>query len=137
MPDGLTSANVCRASGKLPGAFCDRIVADYFTRGTVPTEICQEHNFEFLGNTNQIVAISTSGSPVDHLREAAHPDLAVAGVVPSPRVSDVVVASESPEPPKKKRGFWGRVFGRGDDDEREKERDRDNKEKKEAKKSND
>ena len=134
MPDGLTSANVCRVSGKLPGAFCDRIVADYFARGTVPTEICQEHNFEFLGNTNQVVAVSTSGSPVDHLRETAHPELAVAGVVPAPRVSDAVVASESPEPPKKKRGFWGRIFGRGD---AESERDRDSREKKEAKKSND
>ena len=138
VPDGLTAANVCRVSGKLPGAFCDRIVADYFARGTVPTEICQAHNFEFLGAATQVVAISSAGSPVDHLREAKQPELAVAGVVPAPRASDVVVASESPEAPKKKRGFWGRIFGRGDEDrDRDRDRDRDNREKKEVKKGND
>jgi 1A family penicillin-binding protein len=132
MPDGLTSANVCRVTGKLPGAFCDRVVTDYFARGTVPSEICQGHNFQLV--ESQVVAVATAGSAVDHLREVSHPELAVAGAVPAPGASAVAVASESPESPKKKRGFWGRIFGRGDDD---RDRDRDNKEKKEVKKSND
>jgi hypothetical protein len=28
-----------------------------------------------------------------------------------------------PEPPKKKRGFWGRLFGKGGDDERKETKD--------------
>jgi penicillin-binding protein 1A len=130
MPDGLISANVCRLSGKLPGLFCDRVVADYFARGAVPDEICQQHNFEFAGSTTYVAAISTSGGPVEPLREPSHPQLAVAGIAPAPPAAEAAV-TEPADPPKKKRGFWGRLFGRGDD------RDRESKDKKEVKKGND
>ncbi len=50
MPEGITTANVCSISGKLPVAgLCDKdprgstIRAEYFAVGTVPTEKCDVH----------------------------------------------------------------------------------------------
>ena len=37
-PQGLTAVSVCRETGKLPGALCERVITDYFVRGTAPTE---------------------------------------------------------------------------------------------------
>ena len=44
-PQGLTTVSVCRETGKLPGAFCERVITDYFVRGTAPSEVCADHNF--------------------------------------------------------------------------------------------
>lgn len=45
MPDSITSAAVCSASGKLPiPGVCDGMVrTEYFAAGTVPTEYCDVH----------------------------------------------------------------------------------------------
>ena len=116
-PQGLISASVCRLSGKLPGPACDRVITDYFARGGVPTEVCQEHSFftdsgqlasgnpsggAFGGNSNATVA----AQPV------SAPDVPV--VASSRDTSDIVTPAEIEDQPKKKRGFWGRLFGRGD-----------------------
>jgi hypothetical protein len=44
----------------------------------------------------------------------------VAAVSSAPRDNDVVMASKTEEEPKKKRGFWSRVFGVNKDDDKKK-----------------
>jgi 1A family penicillin-binding protein len=136
-PSTVTALNVCRVSGKLPNSGCqsvqvvsrdgmveDRsmIYTEYFVKGTQPTSLCPLHESpSFLdrlagifGKDNNAppvpadqvgiglpTGVSTSGSkpPV------AHP---IPGSPPAPKVS-------TEEEPKKKRGFWSRVFGVGKD----------------------
>jgi 1A family penicillin-binding protein len=122
-PEGLVAAAICRLSGRLPNGLCDRVITEYFARGSVPTQLCEEHTF--FNETAQLasaypggaVVISTGGSAPDAPQAAAQSDTPVPVGVSSTRApSDIVMASETEEQPKKKRGFWGRVFGRGDKD---------------------
>ena len=130
-PQGLSAVNVCRQSGRLPGAFCDRVITEYFARGTAPTEQCQDHNFYLAA---QLATALPAGSirasePFPHVVQ--HTPEPVAAVAPAPRESDVVAVASTDEEPKKKRGFWSRVFGRGKNDNRKDD------EKKDGKKAND
>jgi len=121
---------VCRLSGKLPASGCQDvevvsdkgetshrslIYTDYFPRGAVPTEECPLHQGSLL---NRFAGLFKSG------HAAASPVPASAVGVP-PRAEEGVaeaVARGTPEtatvdqavPAVKKRGFWGRVFGRRD-----------------------
>jgi membrane carboxypeptidase/penicillin-binding protein len=130
-PQGLVGVAVCRVSGKVPGAACDRVITEYFERGAAPTEICQEHGF--FTESGQLAAAysggavpgSTAGVNVD----APQPAAVESHSVYQPQPSDIVMATQTPEEPKKKRGFWGRVFGRGEkdkdkDDDEDRDRDR-------------
>jgi penicillin-binding protein 1A len=117
-PQGLMTVGVCRLSGQLPTGACDRVITEYFARGTAPTQFCQEHTFFTV--SGQLAAtypsgavVGTSGSAADTPQPVARAsDTPVA--VASQEPSDIVMAVETEEQPKKKRGFWGRVFGRGD-----------------------
>jgi 1A family penicillin-binding protein len=121
-PEGLVAVAICRLSGSLPNGACDRVVTEYFARGTVPTGLCEEHSF--FNETGQLASTDPGGvlvsshprSAADTSQEAAQsgdaPVAAVAGQAPS----DIVMAAGTEEEPRKKRGFWGRVFGRGDKD---------------------
>lgn len=48
-PDGIVTATVCKDSGKLPTDLClrdprgDRLIKDFFAKGTVPNESCDVH----------------------------------------------------------------------------------------------
>ena len=45
-PNGITTANICSKSGKLPGALCSSegtIISEIFVEGTVPTAFCNAH----------------------------------------------------------------------------------------------
>jgi len=124
-PHGLTAANVCRQSGHLPGPFCDRIITEYFARGSAPTEVCQEHSY-YIATSGQLAAALPMANGV---RESLPPSAQRTPVVAVSGTSgdrDLVIAETADEQPKKKRGFWGRLFGRGKD-----------KDKEEAKKAND
>jgi len=117
MAEGLTAASVCRISGKLPGPACDRVVTEYFARGTVPTETCDQHGFSISGQLATMFPSSAgngnSGSVADvQPAPAQSPDVAV--VAASRESSEIVTAADTGDEPKKKRGFWGRIFGRGD-----------------------
>jgi 1A family penicillin-binding protein len=120
-PGGLMGIAVCRLSGRLPNAACDRVITEYFTQGTAPREVCQEHSF--FTDSGQIalttpggaVVISNAGTVVHTPQPPSHVgDVPVAVAAQSP--SEIVMAPEAEDQPKKKRGFWGRVFGRGDKD---------------------
>jgi penicillin-binding protein 1A len=123
-PSGVTSATICRISGKLATDGCRAVptaddngdltlksmaYTEYFVRGSEPTDYCPLHS------GTGYLTFATSGS-------APTP---VPPPPPSPgTVPPVTTASTAPpaqpaakQPAPKKRGFWGRLFGRGDDDE--------------------
>src|SRR5688572_26790982 len=120
-PEGLIAASICRLSGRLPNGACDRIVTEYFARGTVPTQVCDQHSF--FTETGQLAAGFPGSIAVTHAggvtETAPDPpqranDAPVASASQAP--ADIVMATDDEEQPKKKRGFWGKIFGRGDKD---------------------
>jgi penicillin-binding protein 1A len=120
-PQGLVAVGICRLSGRLPNAACDRVITEYFVGGTVPTEVCEEHSFFIpLG---QLASAYPGGPVVIHAGHGGDPQppaaqpTGEAAAVASQAPPHLVMAAEAEEPPKKKRGFWGRLFGRGDKDE--------------------
>jgi penicillin-binding protein 1A len=102
-PSTVTTATICRLSGKLAGAGCRDAVyenekgelvrgsleyTEYFAAGTEPTEYCPIHS------PGQTALANDETSPMP-------------GAIP-PRPP----AASTPGGEKKKGGFWGRIFGR-------------------------
>lgn len=144
-PANVIGVNVCRISGKLPNGGCDNVevisadgfserrsmvYTDFFVRGTQPTELCPLHTQRSLldrlagvfgaGDDSRPVSAEevglpapvparTSGAPAPPPAPAAKPG------------ADTKKAEEKAEEPKKKRGFWSRLFGRGGDDDKKKQ----------------
>jgi penicillin-binding protein 1A len=118
-PEGISAVNVCRASGQLPGPFCDRVITEYFVRGAAPTRVCEQHSF-YTPTRELAAAISTSGvvpgDPVMPQLPASVSNSSIAGAQTAS--ADLVVADRGEDKPKKKkRGFWSKLFGRGKDDD--------------------
>ena len=132
-PPGISTATVCRISGKLATEGCqdvevvtkdDRIehrsmiYTEYFARGTEPTSYCDLHPTHGIltkiaaalgGETPSPARVDETGTPTPTATSGAS---APTGAV----------VTEAPEmtpsaPVKKKRGFWSRVFGLGKDSE--------------------
>jgi 1A family penicillin-binding protein len=133
-PAGLTTATVCRVSGKLATDGCrnayvenpdgsmsykSTAYSDYFARGTAPTQYCDMHSLPTR------YATTTSGT---EYRPVVPPHVEAVGVqvsLPPPVHPTVASAPPTvepvpPPPPTKKRGFWGRIFGRGEPEKSEK-----------------
>jgi penicillin-binding protein 1A len=121
-PSNITSATVCRISGQLATDGCHAVptpdddgnltiksmaYTEYFVRGSEPTDYCPLHN----GN---VLTLATSGSIPQPGAAAPVPP------PPSPPVASTAAQNapangrtpDHQEPPPKKRGFWGRIFGR-------------------------
>jgi penicillin-binding protein 1A len=141
-PAGITTATVCRVSGKLATEGCQSVdVADdrgqlerrsmvyteYFKRGTEPTAYCDLHPTR--GNLEKVAGL-IGGEP----RLPVPPRV---GVVATSDAAPMTAASgasghtaePAPQPPpsKKKRGFWSRLLGIGKDDDSDKAADKDDK----------
>ena len=123
-PAGITSASVCRLSGKLATDGCDdvevvgtsgklerrsMVYTEYFAKGTEPTAFCDLHPTR--GVLTKLAGIfgGSDDRPapprVEDTGAAAPNTTAAAGAVAQP--------DNPPQPPpKKKRGFWSRVFGK-------------------------
>jgi penicillin-binding protein 1A len=131
-PPGITTASVCRLSGKLPSDGCQdaqvvsptgqlerrsMVYTEYFARGTEPTSICDLHPTHglmtklagFFGATEKPAA------PPPRADDVFVSGASAAGAV-VPAVDDPPAAA-----PKKKRGFWSRLFGGGKNDAAEKQ----------------
>jgi hypothetical protein len=144
-PKGVTTARVCRLSGKLAASGCEHadvvgedgfvekrstVYTEYFARGTEPTEYCDLHEGPGFFGT---VAGFLTGRPstMDRTAPPAVPSASVSGGgggdaasaesslgLHSPGFDGTSAeAPPSPETPKK-RGFWSRIFGRRSDDRR-------------------
>jgi penicillin-binding protein 1A len=125
-PKNIVSVSICRLSGKRPASGCDSaqvvnddgstsqksmITTEYFVRGTEPAEICHLH-----------VGRSLFAKMGDWFRDAPkveheRPEVAVETAAPAPAADAARASAEvtdQTDQPKKKRGFWSRLFGRGD-----------------------
>jgi penicillin-binding protein 1A len=124
-PSGVTTARICRLSGKLATDSChddERSLAYYenFVAGTEPTETCPIHNPVVAKPFRALAALFglKSASGTSHAPAAAPPQQAAVTEAPPPP------PKVDAQPAPKKRGFWGRVFGVGKDkkdDERKRE----------------
>jgi membrane peptidoglycan carboxypeptidase len=135
-PKGIIGVQVCRVSGKLPNTGCSdvevvnddgevthrsMIVTDYFPRGAAPTELCPLHPGGSL--VNSLAGFFGKGHESN-----APPSTTELGLPETPASAPTVpaVAGEPTQPaqpqraesPKKKRGFWSRIFGKKTDDDR-------------------
>jgi penicillin-binding protein 1A len=141
-PDGVVAVEICRMSGRRPAAGCSHvevvnkngdtveksmILTEYFAKGTEPYDECPMHNGPGLlariggifGAGTSANAVPASASP---LPEHVAPPTAATGTAPAASAAAKV---QPVEEPKKKRGFWSRIFGsrkstdeRDDDDRR-------------------
>jgi penicillin-binding protein 1A len=144
-PAAVTSANVCRISGKLPNSGCDHvevinrdgvvetrsmIYTEYFVKGTQPTTLCPLHESRSFMDAIAGVFGKDSGPPPVPVGAAGLPTTPSA---PPERPSSGPAAAQHPAAPTvspspeetatpKKRGFWSRVFGGGGRDKTEEER---------------
>jgi penicillin-binding protein 1A len=137
-PPDVIGLNVCRVSGRLPNGGCDSvqvvssdgfvesrsmIYTEYFLKGTQPNSLCPVHSNRSLldrlagvfgaGDESHPVSAEEVGLPVPKPARTT-------GVATSPPAAPVArPPAESPaepkaEEPKKKRGFWSRLFGKDD-----------------------
>lgn len=125
-PSGITTASVCRISGKLASGGCEHVdvvedngalmrrsmvYREYFVDGTQPEEYCQLHKGPgFFGAIASVFGASRETPPPPRAQDTSLPLLTTrvtAGAITTPPGTS--------EPPEKKRGFWSRVFGRGKD----------------------
>ena len=146
-PADVVMVNVCRLSGKLPGAGCDSvqvvtkegllekrsmIYGEYFAKGTQPTTVCPLHDSPSIldrlagafGKDNHLpIPADSTGLPMP-------PAMSTSGNTPASASADKdhgKTDQQSTDEPKKKKGFWSRVFGGGDkkaDDDKKKEEER-------------
>jgi len=121
-PSGVTTARICRLSGRLATDAChdhERSLGyiENFVAGTEPTDNCPIHNPVLAKPFRALAALFAPKSAAAPAPAPAPPPqpAAVAEAPPPPKVE--------PQPQPKKRGFWSRVFGLGrdkkDDDRRE------------------
>jgi 1A family penicillin-binding protein len=131
-PSGVTTASVCRLSGKLATEGCEdvevfsrdgqlirrsMVYTEYFDRGTEPTTYCDLHPTRgILGKLANVFSGEEKPQP-PRIEVTGLPPVAVAtsGATPAPALEHVEMP---PDPPKRKRGFWSRLFGKGGNDER-------------------
>jgi membrane carboxypeptidase/penicillin-binding protein len=124
-PPNIVTAQICRLSGKRPAGGCavahvsqedgtvserSTIVTEYFVRGTEQTDTCHLHVgrsfFARIGDVFSPAPNASASRPSSVGDQPAEPVVAAAATREPPR------ADKEPEP-KKKRGFWSRLFGRG------------------------
>ena len=155
-PATITALNVCRVSGLLPSSGCSNvqvvnrdglaetrsmIYTEYFVKGTQPSEICPLHESpSFLDRLAGIFGKDNHGTPVSTDQAGIPTAPGTSGTTPAPPAGATAKASPpdqakqeetATEEPKKKRGFWSRVFGGRNkkedaekEDEKKKQQDR-------------
>ena len=132
-PAGIVSAQVCRLSGKRATDNCigaltqtrdgvyqtgSSVYTEYFVRGTQPEEECDAHENPSIFSRiagwigGDPPAAPTQERVYDRRAEADRQDDDDRKV--ESRGDEKDEPQEVQEPPKKKRGFWSRIFGRGD-----------------------
>ena len=134
-PANVVGLNVCRMSGRLPAGGCDSVsvvdrdglvakrsmvYTEYFVRGTEPTTSVRSTALRSpiawpASSARRSACRCRPTQSACRRRDRQHvgqPGLDAAATSPSRSQEDKV------EEPKKKRGFWGRIFGRGDEEKK-------------------
>jgi penicillin-binding protein 1A len=135
-PAGVTTATVCRLSGKLAAEGCTHVdvvsangsieqrsmvYTEYFARGTEPSAYCDLHPTRgLMGKFASIFSGSAKPiPPPPHIEDTGIPSAPVAVTAAAAAAASAEQATAAPlEAAKKKRGFWGRLFGRREPDEK-------------------
>jgi 1A family penicillin-binding protein len=135
-PSNVVGINVCRVSGKLPNAGCSSVevvnregftetrsvvYTEYFTTGTQPTSLCPLHASPsfmdrlagLFGGGPPEIPIGADQAGLSPERTGTSGTAARPSVVPAARPEEPKAETKAADQPKK-RGFWGRLFGRGD-----------------------
>jgi penicillin-binding protein 1A len=140
MPPTVVPVTICRLSGMLPTEGCESAVlfdndgnatdrsmlyTEYFVRGTEPTAYCELHSRGFdvvatSGDSKSGSAVAaTSGTttpqlaPTDRLHDPSNPKTdAHLGDNAAPAAVPAASAPDPSSSPPRRRGFWGRIFGR-------------------------
>jgi penicillin-binding protein 1A len=134
-PSNVVAVNVCRVSGKLPNGGCDHVevvnrdgglenrsmvYTEFFVKGTQPTELCPLHpSPSFMDRIAGAFGAGDSPKPV-HAEDTGLPptQTGTTGLHQPPAPAEVHQEPPPQEPtseaPQKKRGFWARIFGKGD-----------------------
>ena len=128
-PANVVSVNICRMSGRRPGDHCDEvevvsktgetrirsmIMTEYFVKGSEPYDECPIHTGTGLltrlgglfGGGSGPAPVAENASPLPE-REVSPP--AATATAEAPAAAEA--RAEKDDEPKKKRGFWGRIFG--------------------------
>ena len=136
-PANVVGVNVCRISGKLPNFGCtavastdeegllvtkSQVYTDYFVKSAQPTTICPLHPGGVLADASTF-SIPGSVPTTGVAAPGAMPSTPTVGT--GGTVTGGIIAK--PAEPEKKKGFWGRVFGRDKDKDKDKEKDKDKK----------
>jgi penicillin-binding protein 1A len=125
-PPGIVALEVCRMSGKLPARGCDDveitsndgktvkrslIQTEYFVKGTEPVESCDLHpGHSFLESIAGVFRGTQNVMPVT-AEAAGLPPATARAEAPQADTSVKPVSAElPPQPERKKRGFWGKIF---------------------------
>jgi penicillin-binding protein 1A len=131
-PSNVVGVSVCRLSGKraLPGCetaeVADRdgnltiksqVYTEYFKAGTEPIDYCPIHGSHSFSN-GTIATSGTGAAPAPQVTVTPlpAPPPAAVGEPARPEPSSAAAAEADAPTPAKKRGFWSRIFGRGDKD---------------------
>jgi membrane peptidoglycan carboxypeptidase len=141
-PANVVGLDVCRISGKLPMGGCDSVqvlnreghlerrsmvYTEYFVRGTQPDRLCPLHGSPSFSERLSGIFGKEIGRPssVDELGLPPVPASTTGSPAGPPSASPPTSANaEKVEEPKKKRGFWSRIFGGGGDKDDKQEEDR-------------
>jgi 1A family penicillin-binding protein len=130
-PSSVTSASICRLSGRLATESCrgvevvddegvatrqSMVYTEFFLRGTEPVDYCPIHG-AFHGAFG---TLATAGTVVGGGRADIQPP--PPAVVASQTPPSPPPAAETKQPEPRKRGFWSRIFGRGDDNDKDKKK---------------
>ncbi len=134
-PSNVVGINVCRVSGKLPNAGCtsvdvinregvtetkSMVYTEYFTAGTQPTSLCPLHaSPSFMDRLAGLFGGGPPEIPIGADQAGLSPErtgtsgAARPAAVPAAHPEETKSEAKVDDGPKK-RGFWGRLFGRGD-----------------------
>ena len=127
-PENITSAKVCRLSGMLATDGCQdvevvsrtgqierrsMIYTEYFAKGTEPSAFCDQHPTRGIMTKLAGIFGSEDGPTPPRIE-----DTGIAPPKPTATSGMLPQIENPPQPPKKKRGFWSRVFGRDQDEDR-------------------
>jgi 1A family penicillin-binding protein len=137
-PPDVVAVPICRMSGKLPAPGCDhvRVVADdgtveeksmvyteFFERGTEPHDTCPLHrSWSLLDRLAGLfsarpVPQPASGGQIE--ASTGGPSAGTVGPDAQPRAAQAAPEARQVKAPKKKRGFWARLFGIGKDEDKD------------------
>ncbi len=113
-PPGVVNVEIDSETGQLSTPWCVSRVTEMYIDGSQPSELCARHGLQRVsrpGVFSNIFGIDRRGDAVKQPVPPAPPPGVASNTQPAPTTADTPVNAEAPA--KKKRGFFGRIFGSG------------------------